>query len=424
MPYSQNNTLRFICEEPYRLFFPLGILLGVFGVSHWFFYTTRLIESYSGFYHSSVQMMAYMTSFVTGFLLTAMPRFSGARHTGTRELLSFLTAIVGIFIFLSFGFWIGAESVFIIWLFLLARFAFVRFAGKKKENAGEKKIEPPKEFLWIPIAIFHGICGASLLILSQLKIIPTWFAQVAKPMMEQGFIFSIVVGVGGFLIPRIAGTFKPSESEKTCETQKPAAVIQQGSPQWHLLLGLIFFISFWLEGFGLIKLAYALRALVITTQFIGNGILPAPPKVPYLFVRLLWISVWMIVIGFWMVVFFPDFRVAMLHIVFIGGLSLMVFAVATMVILSHAGKGDELRRPLWIFWVVGFGVLTAVLKRVAVVFFPDDYFHLVATAAFLWVIAGLSWLCFIMLRVFKTPGSGDFERIHEEAKKQVKQFSS
>lgn len=52
-----------------------------------------------------------------------------------------------------------------------------------------------------------------------------------------------------------------------------------------------------------------------------------------------------IFLGSWAAFIFSSYRVAMLHLVFLGGYSLMTFTVATMVITSHAGKSEQLRRP-------------------------------------------------------------------------------
>lgn len=72
---NKKSVIRRIAEEPYRIFFPLAILGGMIGVTHWLFYAMDWIPHYSMLFHSSVQIQAYMGSFVLGFLLTALPRF-------------------------------------------------------------------------------------------------------------------------------------------------------------------------------------------------------------------------------------------------------------------------------------------------------------------------------------------------------------
>ena len=50
---------------------------------------------------------------------------------------------------------------------------------------------------------------------------------------------------------------------------------------------------------------------------------------------------------------------------------------------------------------------------------PAQYFVLLGLAASSWLIAGVSWLGFILPRVVRVPAAGTFERLHEEAKRQM-----
>ena len=62
-------------HEPFRIFFPLGILCGLVGVSHWLWYYAGLTETYSCQYHGLFQIQGFETGFAAGFLMTALPRF-------------------------------------------------------------------------------------------------------------------------------------------------------------------------------------------------------------------------------------------------------------------------------------------------------------------------------------------------------------
>ena len=409
-----NGFLDIICREPYRIFFPLAIFFGVLGVGHWFFYSAGWIKNYSGFYHSSVQMLVYMNCFVAGFLLTAMSRFTGAPHVSRAELAFFLFFILGMFIFLVQKYWIAAESLFIGWLLVLARFGISRI---KKGN--QKSAQAPVELIWIPLAVLHGLIGTLMLILSQLRVLPSWAAAVSKPMLEQGFLLSIIIGIGGFLISRLMGTFE--ESAEVCTVER-AAQKKRTSRRNEFLLGAGLFASFWLEGFGKISFAYALRAFIVGLAFTKNNVLFNNPRTPDFFIRLAWVSVWMIVSGLWATSIFPDYRVTFLHFVFIGGFSLMTFSIATMVIMSHAGEGSAMRRPLWILWLVAIGLAMTISKRVLVIWYPDKYFSFLGLAALVWIFVSVCWLCFMAPRIIKVPASDEFERMHEEEKERLKKL--
>lgn len=411
-----------ICREPFRLFFPLGILMGVVGVSPWLFYFLGWSKTYTGFFHSSMQVLVYMNCFITGFLTTALPRFTGTAHAKGREILIFLILLLGIMSFLNAGAWVWAEACYIIWLVSLTWFAFKRVSRMEKSTMPG---EPPKELLWIPVAVIHGLTGTLLLILGQLKILPVFAISVGKPMMEQGFLLCVVVGVGGFLIPRIMGTYAPSRPPpghdgEACSVEKASWHSRDKTMPLYLLCAISLFLSFWLGGLGYVRAAYGVRALVITTVFGWARVLPKIRLSSDLHVWLAWISAWMVTLGFWMTAFFPQYRVVMLHLAFIGGFSLLTFAIASMVILSHAGAGEKLQRPLWILWVVLAGIALTLMKRIVLIWFPDAYFRFLGWASISWMAAGLCWLGYMLPYVLKVPNADAFDQMHEQAKRKLK----
>ena len=177
--------------------------------------------------------------------------------------------------------------------------------------------------------------------------------------------------------------------------------------------------SFCLEGGGYTRAAYVLRALVVTAELGWRAQWWKAPAVKDLYVRLLWLSLWCVIIGLWAVACWPSHRVAMLHLVLIGGFSLMIFAVGTMVVLSHAGQASLLRQSLWILRVVAGGMLGAATARMLADWWPARYFALLGTAAVCWLIAGISWLLFALPWVLRAAPEGAFERLHEEAKQRL-----
>ncbi|MBI3999485.1 MAG: NnrS family protein [Candidatus Omnitrophica bacterium] len=417
MNLSRYKTIQLFCSEPYRLFFPLGVLIGTVGAGHWLIYWRGWISSYSGFFHASIQMEGYMACFVLGFLTTAIPRFSNTPHASLAELLAFFLLTCGILFFLFQYLWVPAELCFIAWLLSLARFIFVRIK-KRRQNAAASKISPPLEFIWIPIAIFHGLLGSIILILYQLKLAPIWMGDIGEDMAFQGFILSIVAGVGGFLAPRLMGRFEVIKPTEVCAMEEVARK-KKRNLLVHLTLALLFFLSFWLDTPGHQIWANCLRALIITVVLIWTRALPLPPRTTDFFVKLLWISIWMVPLGLWMIAFFPAHEKGLLHFTFIGGFSLMTFAIATMVVLSHGGESAALRRPLPVLWMVLAGVIFTLGFRIAAGFYPNLFFPYLGIAASVWILTGISWLCFITPRIFRVAFEGSFEHTHEEMKRRV-----
>src|SRR3989338_5516268 len=187
----------------------------------------------------------------------------------------------------------------------------------------------------------------------------------------------------------------------------------------HAGAGVALACSFVLEGAGRPLLAYALRAAVVTGELAWTTRFYRRPAVPAGYVHLLWASLWLLVIWLWSAVLLSSHRVAMLHLVFLGGFSLMTFAVGTMVVLSHSGQGQRLQQPLWALRLVGVGIAGAIIARLAAEWQPQAFFPLLAVAAACWSVAALSWLTLIVPLVLKPVTPAAFERLHEAMKQQL-----
>jgi uncharacterized protein involved in response to NO len=66
------------CEEPFRIFFPIGAVLALFGVSLWPLYYAGAITEYPSIPHARLMIEGFMASFIIGFLGTAGPRITSA----------------------------------------------------------------------------------------------------------------------------------------------------------------------------------------------------------------------------------------------------------------------------------------------------------------------------------------------------------
>ncbi len=382
-----------ILHEPFRLFFPLGILFGIAGTGHWLIYGTGLSDTYSGYYHASLQMWLYMGSFVAGFLMTAIPRFASAPHAKTSEIIALLFLMLFIFICLTAKAWIMAGVGYIAWLLILFMFILRRFILKGHS------VNPPLEFVWIPVAFIHAICGTSVIVLSQSGILVPAFLPVGRSMAQQGFLLSLVMGVGGFLGPRLMGLYEmpsPDMFKKSERSRKHRLLM-------HLGTAALLFISFWLEGPNRAPIAYFLRAIVVTFNLYWVSKVLQRPKIQDLFRRFLSLSFWFVVAGVWMTALFPKHHVAMLHVLFLGGFSLLTFLISIMVVLSHSGNPQKLGQPLWIYWIIFAGLMSALVVRLSSQFLPEHYFTHLAVASTLWIIVGVAWLIFSAPYLLRVP---------------------
>ncbi len=413
---SQNHIFKQIQSEPYRLFFPFGMILAVAGVTHWPLYAFGLIPKASAYFHSSIQTQAYLLCFVVGFLMTAMPRFASAASASGAEILMMFGLILANVIFLGLGQWIPAQICFLAVLAGLLLFAKKRIPVKRGIA-----VMPPLEFVWVPIAVMHGITGSLLILFNAWKKLPVNWFQAAKLLNEQGVILCIVIGIGGFLAPRLMGTFRVYAKPGQLPSDPALLKLRGAIFKTHLFAGILFFASFGLGAY-FPRLSYALRAFILTAEYAWTCSFFRFPKTPDLYAKLLWVSLCLTAIGSWAAALFFQYRSAMLHILFIGGFSLMIFSVATMVVLSHGGAPERLRKPLPVLWAAAAGVFCSLGFRLAAGFFPDYYFQLLSFSGLIWAGAALYWFFFSLPVIFKVMSEEELIQSHESSKQRVAQL--
>src|SRR5436190_13615106 len=79
-----------IGNEPFRVFFPEGVLAGIVGVALWPFYFGGVTSFYPGQAHARIMAYGLFGGFIFGFLGTAMPRLLSAPPLGVRYVLLLL----------------------------------------------------------------------------------------------------------------------------------------------------------------------------------------------------------------------------------------------------------------------------------------------------------------------------------------------
>jgi hypothetical protein len=187
--------------------------------------------------------------------------------------------------------------------------------------------------------------------------------------------------VGGFLGPRLLGfSALPVPGQSLGGSTLPWAAA-----------GLTIFISVPIEyGLDLGWMA-VLRAAVVTAVVVPTLQLWRAPAVRTTLSWTVWIACWVIVVGVWHVALAPRYRVDLLHMLFVGGFSLLILAVATRVTLSHGGKDLRLERRSWPLRIGLTLGLIAMLARIGAPFAAASYFEHLAFAALLWIAGVLCW---------------------------------
>ncbi len=366
--------------EPFRIFFPLGALLGWVGVGQWLLYASGVSSSYSCLRHGLVQMQAFMMAFAVGFLMTALPRRTSSAAASHTELTLAAFCLVLTTAALVDDRWVLAQLGYLGLLLLLLAFGARRFLSR---TAGRR---PPAAFVLIPIGVAQGIAGSVLLIAYFAGGLAPWTAVFAQLLIEQGVFLSLAMGIGSLVLPLMAGGSPPADlGSSPKETYKAVAYVTAGA---------LLFVSLLAESLGADRLGPILRAAVVAAALgFGANAWRSPGK-PGLHRRLAALAVWLLPLGLLLSGLWPDYRVPSLHIAFIGGFGLLAFAVATHVTLGHLDLDEESRgRPPAVV-ALAFGIIAAMAARVAADA-SNSYFVHLGWAAGAWIVGTAIWLAYV-----------------------------
>lgn len=360
--------------EPFRIFFPLGILLGAVGVSLWPLFFWQLIAVYPSAPHMRLMIEGLMGSFVIGFLGTAGPRLLDAPPLTPFEVISLaLLQLITAALHLAREQFAGDlcfAALLILFLLTLVR---------RRTRLDDL---PPPSFLLVLGGFVNALAGIALL-----QCRSFWLYQLGDLLLNEGFILFPILGVGAFFFPRLL-IAQPAEP---ADLRVAAANWNKGARLAAFCL-VALWTSFLVEALGWVRVAALLRGLT-TAWYLGReGGLFTISRGRTFLARCFQLGGILLVIGLLMPLLVPDRRVANLHVVFLGGFSIILFTVSTRVILGHAGASHLFRQRLrFLITAVAF-LLLAMLARVSADFFPVERNSHLIYAALLWLIASAAWL--------------------------------
>lgn len=374
-------------SEPFRLFFPLGVIFGWIGVGHWLTYATGVTATYSCKVHGLVQMQAFMMAFATGFLFTALPRRTKTPAVTRKEMGALIAALVVTTAGALAERWVISEIAYAAMFVLLAQFALRRFLGRA---AGRR---PPAAFVLVPIAALIGVTGAVLIAATEFQNAPLWTSNLGRLMVEQGVFLCLAVGIGALVLPLVGGAPPPPDLDSSSREAWKALV--------YACAGIAIFASLLIEQAGFERSGPLLRAIVVALGLgLGGGAWRLPTK-SGLHRQLVWLSAWLMPVGLIVSAIWPDYRVPALHILFIGGFSLLVFGVATHVALGHLNLDQlALGRPPVVI-ILGTAFVLALLVRLAADA-SNTYFLYLGWAAALWIAGSAVWLVFFAPKMMRS----------------------
>src|SRR5256885_956833 len=229
-------------REPYRILFPLGVVLAWAGVLHWLLFALGIADEYRSIFHSMAQIQGFIVCFATGFLFTMIPRRTGTAVPAPWQMAVAIGAPIATTLCAWFERWALAQVFWLLLLVVVMGFALRRF----------RPGDIPDSFVWVVAALLFGIGGAILAGYGAATE-AMWLHDVGRGIVLQGMMSALVVGVGGFLLPAITRGEPPPPSRGTRKAL-------------HVTGAVVFLASFALETVSL-RLGFALRALVVALAF-------------------------------------------------------------------------------------------------------------------------------------------------------------
>ena len=119
---------------------------------------------------------------------------------------------------------------------------------------------------------------------------------------------------------------------------------------------------------------------------------------------LVWLSAWMLPVGYLLAALMPAQKKAGLHIVFIGGFALMALSVGLHVVLAHGGHEREVHGRPWQVPIYGGLLLAAVVLRALMDFDAPRFFLRMTAASACFLAATLLWCGLALPRIWRSAG--------------------
>ena len=360
--------------EPYRKLFLLAVVLGLAGVGlwplHFATYTSYPLPS-----HQHFMIFGMFLSFVSGFLMTALPKMSGAQPASNLET----QLAVALIFFSSLLSLLGYEAIAVI--FAAGQFAHLFIFIGRRLVVRQKN--PPTGFLFVPLGLFWGFTGVVLkeLQIQNINLGSYGFALVPIA-LYQAFLLNLIIGLGSRLIPFLTRT----------EQINPMQAGSGGLFNLALIHAAFLNIGFLLEPILSTSVTYSLRTLVLLSAAISMfGILRRSAEFSVLGIGIR-LSVFAMILGMVGLALFPENRLALLHVIFISGFALLTLMIATRVVLAHGGHSLTIERSSWYLGlVIGLLLLATTFRG----------FYYLNLAAGAWILALFVWFFEIGSKLLK-----------------------
>ncbi len=384
---SQRIKLNDFGKEPFRVFFPAGVLAGIIGVALWPLYFWGVTEFYPGQTHARIMACGLFGGFIFGFLGTAMPRMLSANPLRVAEVFSLLLLYTATIVFFALGKMFSGDVLFLTTLTLFLTCLGIR--------ATQRKDTPPPGFALVGLALLCVVAGAILAVAQNFREMDTFWITLQRLLMYQGFVLLPILGIGPFILPRFFGMPNKHDFPEMLVPSKDwlkKAIFALG-------VGVVIIASFFMEAKGWHRSAHGLRFAATLIYLIFEMPFHRAPKASHALGLSIRLALLGVLAGFLTVAFFPSYRVTLLHLTLVGGFAVVTFVVATRVVFGHSGNIELLKgRNRWLLVAIGM-MLFGMATRMSGDFWPKLMQSHYIYGAILWIAGVLLWSVYVLPKV-------------------------
>lgn len=331
-------------SEPFRLFFPLGILAGAFGLILWPMHYFGWWPLYPALQHPRLLIFGFGAAFVIGFLGTAWPRFLESTSLTRPEVISLAVGWTLAQLAYAKGMIGSGDGLMALTLAFLIGSLGIRLRYRQSNL-------PPPGFALAFLSVGIGL-GVAVSWTFGLHLTSPETDYLLRLLAYQGFLLLPLLGVGSYLFLRIL-------------QQKGGPAKRRAVTVW--VTAAVILASFVVEVFFSARLGNLLRVFAIIGW--GIGALPVifRPRISGTRAWALQSGLLLITTGFLCRTIWPHETFAFEHFLFLGGFSQLMLLVGERVVVGHcesqpiAPAGTS---KLW-RWIVWLMILTVATRATA-----------------------------------------------------------
>jgi uncharacterized protein involved in response to NO len=375
----------------YRVFFPLGIIYGIWGASIWIALWLGLAVDNMIQVHGEIMFGGFLFSFIAGFLLTATPKYTGSKTVSFWEFYSFISLqIAFIFAIISNSIILFHIIEFLSYI-LLFWFVLYRFVYRSQH------LYPYYIFLLIGLA--QGVCALGFLLFNHYIKLDMTTIQMLKGIYYEGMMLSIIIGVGSSLIPTLIGYKGETVLSLSISGTKINDQFVKSISRIMWVLITLFISSFYIE----YHLDYHIgrfTRLIILFIILNNKIklFKRTPSNSY-FSQSIWLSVWMLIISQALTLTFETYKIHFLHFTFLSSFTLISLIIAARISLAHGNHGFNLEQRSKVYYLLVSLITISAVTRVTAIFIPSRYFSHLAYAAIFLILALVMWSVYFIPKI-------------------------